>query len=344
MKLSPLIVALAAAPCLLLPAPVLADEDSDPKKAIEELFAERLAATAKTSSIADDIALFDEILPTVASIKSRPELYETACMMAVERLGKKPGGHDVAVRAINGLIKKHPEKWETYLGKLIEVREHQSKFGVRKDRASAAAAHVACLLQLAAVRFKEDEDEAGLTHVRDALVIAKRYRLTVAKSINEILDAFKDVERQLREIERLKNRLKANPADTATAKKLVWVYLLERNDAEEARKYAFLLEDESFVEMVKLATVPTDKIDEPTSAKLSAWYESLSEAPEVAPNQKPIALGQAIRYAQHSLKLHTAKDLERVKAEIRLRKLKAAQQKLTEKPPAPPTRPGLRGR
>ena len=55
-------------------------------------------------------------------------------------------------------------------------------------------------------------------------------------------------------------------------------------------------------------------------------------------------IGQAIRYAQHSLKLHTAKDLERVKAEIRLRKLKAAQQKLTEKPPAPPTRPGLRGR
>ena len=345
MKLSYAILLFVVAPCFFPPAAAIADAEADAKQALQELFGDRLAATAKTSSIADDIALFDEILPTVASIKDRPEIYEQAALMAVDRLGKKPGGHETAVRIVNGLMKKYPKKWDTYIHKLIEVREHQSRVGLRKQRAAAAAAHVACLLQLATAEFRKDNDEAGLTHIREALVIAKRYRLKVVKGIIAILDKFKEIERQLREIEQLKNRLKADPADTGTAKKLVWIYLLERNNAEEARKYAFLLDDEAFVEMVKLATQPMGDIDEPTSTKLADWYESLSEDPSIEANQKPIALGHAVRYIENYLKLHTAKDLERVKAEIRLRKLKQAAQKLTpERSTAPPRLPALPGR
>lgn len=345
MKLSYAILILIVIPSLLSPSLAIADAEADAQNIIEQLFGERLAATAKTSSVSDDIALFDKILPTVAAIRDQPAIYETACKMAVDRLGKRSGGHEAAVRIINDLIKKYPKKWEAYIGKLIEVREHQSKFGIRKQRAAAAAAQVTCLLQLATVRFEKDDDEAGLAYVREALVIAKRYRLKVVKGITDILDHFKHIERQLREIEQLKKRLIANPGDTATAKKLVWVYLIERSDAEEARKYAFLLDDEAFIEMFKLAAEPIDDIDEPTSTKLSVWYESISKDPSLDAHQRPAALNHAIRYAENYLKLHPAKDLDRVKAEIRLRKLKQAAAKSAGSPPAePPRPPALPGR
>lgn len=323
---------------LMAPVDVRADEPNPADAAIQELFGERLAATARTSSAADDVKLFDEILKTTAAIKDEPAVYEAACHMAIERLGKKPGGYDTAVRAINALMKMHPKKWEHYIGELITVREHQTRFGNRKDRASAAAAHVAALLQLTATKF-DDDSEAALTHLREAQQIAKRFRLDVAKGINEILESLAHIEREMREIERLKDRLKANPDDTATAKKLVLILMLERNDPDEARKYAFLLNDEAFVDSLKLSTRPLDDVDKESAAELSAWFEQISDEPATTPKQKKAALVRAITYGERYLTLHKKKDLDRVKAEIRIRKLKQAAEQIADAGPAPPPLP-----
>jgi len=117
--------------------------------------------------------------------------------------------------------------------------------------------------------------------------------------------------------------------------KLVRLYLVDKNDPEEAAKHLEGVADVTLRKYVSAAAKPLEELPEPLCLELGDWYMTLSDSTPM-PSSKAALLTRAAAYYQRFLELHTADDSTRAKATFALKELRQAENSLAKAKPGAP--------
>jgi hypothetical protein len=154
-------------------------------------------------------------------------------------------------------------------------------------------------------RDEKKPAEAEATYQRAYRVAS----LNNSSRVNEIMARIKALQSRAELDKRLVDlqaQVKAAPYDSAPAKTLALLYVLDLDKPADAAGLLQAAKDESLKTYVPLAAGETGKIEEQALKELAAWYESL--APAASPAGKITAYRRARTYYELFLGKHTRQD------------------------------------
>ncbi|MDH3584556.1 MAG: hypothetical protein OER86_10110, partial [Phycisphaerae bacterium] len=125
----------------------------------------------------------------------------------------------------------------------------------------------------------------------------------------------------------LKERLKADPKDTDSARELVRALVVDLDDPTAARKYSFLLPDDTERATIKLAAKPAEMRTAAEALAVARWYEGLAKSNE-ATHMLPMYKRAAESYLQSLIRSIASQDLAHVHARIALTNITQVIEKL----------------
>ena len=255
--------------------------------------------------------------------KAQVMFYRTAYEYGV----KTTSGQDIALKAINILIRIDPENADEWGDKRITLYRMMYARSKPDKKLAAGIKLVALLRDLAEANAKNKQWNTALKHFNSAMRIAVRLKLSerteIADRIREITLAMNRSKR----LESLKQKLIANPNDDSTRNEIIQTCLLEYDSPTRAAKFVSEDGDETLRTYIPMAAKSLDKLTEASCLELAQWYQSL--VPDTAVKaRKIVAMDRAISYLQRYLELHAKQDIASVKARNTLNKLLVAIRKL----------------
>ena len=286
---------------LLHCAVVLAD---DPQALFEELFGQEARAIVTSPGTTDDAELAKRVLQFAKMATGRRELQVFLCGKAHELGTRCKEGYPVALGAMDLLSIVLPGKLGEAREKKLVIRELQYRHARGGERALAREVLLSALLDEADRRMGEYNATGALTLYRRALSVASMVR---SSRKNEILERIKDATEQVKiqkEMDSLARRVKAGSATQAMRKRLLLLYLVERDDAVEATMLLNgISEDERLSACVPRAADPPDRITSAAYMELAEWYVSLASS--ASRWSRPRMLRRAKHYYGQALKLRS---------------------------------------
>ncbi|HUT01657.1 MAG TPA: hypothetical protein VM031_04330 [Phycisphaerae bacterium] len=318
---------------LVSAAPALAE---DVQQTYDSLFGAEAKKVIATFGKADDAAFAKKLLDGAAGVSDSPKLQVLLYEKAYEFGVKHKDGYATAVEAMKRLAAAAPDRKADCDGKLLEVYERQYRSSGRAERTTTGSVLAEHLLSLADAELAGGKTAEAVKHYRRAYFVAKQVRSPQAKAISARIKLALARERVERDLARLEKALKEDPENQATARKLLMLHLVERDDPNKA---AGLLpsigSDEVLRTYVPLLGRDWKQLPETAYLELGAWYASLADRASAA--ARPRMLLRAKAYYEGYLELHGKKDASALQAKGLLRKV---EKQLEQFPDAMAGRPG----
>jgi tetratricopeptide (TPR) repeat protein len=310
-------VAIVAGTCLiaLLSSAAWADDAAD---TFEQLFGAELKKVTTTHDSAAGFALATKLLEAAKSPQTDVALLGILCEKIYDLDAKDPRGYETAIQAMQLEAARIPAQRAAALTKALTLRQKQL------DAARGNARNQATDLLLEAYDAAADAtcragDYAGATALcRKAM----SYAATPAdKEVFKVrLDDVAARQKVQKQVDGLKAKVAADPADAASGTELVRLLVVELD--EPAQAVAFLGEgvDESLKKYVPAAIKDVNSAPELACMELGDWYLILAE--KASPTARPGALDHAAVYYQRFIDLHKAEDAQRARARQLLKQAK----------------------
>lgn len=303
----------------------------DAEQAYRSLFGKQVKKVAASADRKDDAALARKMLDAVKEITDSPELQVLLCQRAYEFGIRDKSGYAAAVDAMKRMVELAPGRRDEAGEKLLEVYTLQFRKSTREHKRQAAEDLLGQLMAVARRKRKAGETGQALAMYRRASTVAS-YVMSPRKK--EILDEIKKTlakQKIEREIVRLEKTLKKNPDHQPTAKKLLMLYLVARDEPHKAVSLLRAAEaDEHFKTYVPLAAAEPNQLAQDVCMELGAWYEGLTGG--AAGPAKSKMLLRAKAYYARFLKVHTKKDAIALKARLALDRIEKQLEELGGKP------------
>jgi len=287
----------------------------------DSLYGERARAAEATASKADDVALASELVAAAKTVKGQPEVVGYLCEKAV---GLVAGDHSVesqgvALEALGLLAERVPGKADAAIERRLPLL--QTMFaGVRGDeRVAVGVRLIDDLLHVAGLRESQAEWLEASALYRKALGVATQTRSARREAIRAAADRATQRRRVAQVIEQLKGKLKADPNDAVSAKRLIDHLIIDMGDLEEAQKYSFLLRDAAAKENLARARRPIEELDDSDAMAMGDWYREM--ATRASSGTEAALLRRALAYYDRFLEAHPATDLYRTKVELARREV-----------------------
>lgn len=293
-----------------------ADAASD----FEALFGAEARKVAATRIKSDDVALAAKLLAAAAGAPDSPKfqilLYEKACEFG----RKSKDGYAHAIAAVRRLAAADPKRQDECDQKLLSVHDLQYRTARGKERIKAGGALSGYLQSFAEARIAAGKTAEALTAYRRALVVAKSIRSKDAKTITGKINATVALQHTDRKAASLRKALKDKPDDKRTAKQLLMLLLVEKNDPKAAGELLESAEaDETTRTFIPLATKTWDELPEDTYIDLGAWYQQLARRTSGGARLKMLARARA--YYETYLTLRGKQDATGLRATMPLKEL-----------------------
>lgn len=314
-----LVAGALALTCWAFPLRGLAEEAAD---TFNLLYSNDLKRVAATKDTADDLALAAQLLEAAKTPKTQAEMIGLLCDKVYELGMKDPKGFRVAVQAMELAAEKAPARKDDWLGKIIAIRQRQYEVAKGEVRTQAAAALVEALEKTAAAKADAGDLDGAAALYRRAMAVAGTAGGEAKNRIKDKLDQAAAHQRIQKQIEQLKTKVEANPADAVSRKELVRLYVVELDSPADAAKFLGEGADEQMRKYVLAAARPVSEAPELACLELGDWYIGLSD--KAAGDAKAAMLARAAAYYRRFLGLHTAEDASRTKATLALTKVEAA--------------------
>ncbi|MDP6546979.1 MAG: hypothetical protein QGH60_23635 [Phycisphaerae bacterium] len=251
---------------------------ADPASDFEALFGAEAKKAAATRIKSDDVALAAKFLTAAAGAPDSPEFQVLLYEKAYEFGMKSKGGYPHAIAAVRRLAAADPKRQDECEKKLLAVHDLAYRTARGKDRVAAGQMLSGYLLSLADARAASGNTSEALTIYRRAHVVAKSIRSKNAKIIVEKINAVVTRQHLDRRIAALQKVLKDKPDDSRTAKQLLMMILIERNDPQAAMELLPAADaDEATRTFITLATKTWEDLPEDTYIDLGDWYRQLSK-------------------------------------------------------------------
>ncbi|MCY2925693.1 MAG: hypothetical protein NT031_09670, partial [Planctomycetota bacterium] len=276
-----------------------------------------------------------------------PPLLAMLCENAYTLAAANTRGVETAVRAMNSLSARQPERQLACLGKIADVQRalYAEKTGLGKHAAGER------LIETQSARADqaaaEDDYAAAVKADEDALAIAKAISSSRKDALLYTLKLFQTRQKSQAALEALKARLKANPADSPARADIIRLYIVEFDNP--ARAAAWLSEESNQLYRTYIPAAQEDpgSLPETLCLELGDWYSQHAEKASL--DSRPPLLRRAMEYYEAFLAKHPAADSKRVKAKLTLDNLRPqlARSSLVPKPrgvrsrPSEPTGPAI---
>ncbi len=308
---------LATAVVLVLAVPAIAQESDAVKQQFDQLYGSKIAAVKQTPTRNDDVDLAQKLIDDAGVVGINSPLGRVIQQQAVELAGDSAAGVELAVSIMARTLREDPEQYPDNLQKMLDLQEKRHRLASSREREAAQWAVVATMAKLAEVKVSQGElGEAAQIYRRTLPMVRRSKGLT--DLIKGMIEELRPWEQMQTRIDKLRERLRANPDDKTAGQELVLLYLLELDNPEQAFKYSFLTADQLMKEQLRDAAKPLDSLDADAAEKLSEWYASLANGQNNVVMRRT-ALKRAAAALERFIAVHTATDVRRAAALIKLK-------------------------
>jgi len=313
--------------CLTVGSVTIAGGAATTEEKFQTLFGDKVRKVAGTSIARDDAELANEFLQACGMLADEPDLQMLLYQKAAEFGSKDPAGHEAALKAVDVLVETAPNRaaeWETHR---LNVRRAVYRRARRSARAEAARAYLDQLVALGEIRTAAGQATQAAAMYRQALLLAKTYRRDRMSELTaKVRSATNRVTLKGRR-DTLKAKLDKDPADAATREQLVMLELLEFDNPAGAVKLLKQDMDEYLRTYIPMAAGPIEKTADTACMELGKWYvQLLDKASTLA--ARTTALRRATAYYRQFLAVHEGKGINRLRAELALKRLSERARKL----------------
>ncbi len=315
-------------------AAITPEEAVKAKQMFDVLYGSDMRRVEKTGHWADDVALGRRLLAAAETqAQGNPALLSLMCEAAYELAAHRREGREVALEAMNLLIRNVPEKTEQAQARIRQVLEWMYLYDGRphEERMAIGRRLIDMTLLVAERRFRIGADVNDLCRL--AQRVARETRPPQMDQIIQRADRLMRMQKVAREIEQLENRLTAAPTNAAARRRLAWLLLTEYDDPIKAAQYA--AGEGGSLRYVSEAGKPIDQLDPQTMLELGDWYLGLSRG-DVSNKAKVNMLQHARAYYSQFLERHPAQDHLRIRAETGIRTVDTEMARVADVVTAPP--------
>jgi len=302
---------------LLLLLATAAPGAQSPEEAFKSLFGEQIRNVSATSSFLDDVKLASEIIKAASTSKLPPELLTVMYNSAFDLASKSPGGYETAFDAMARLAGAVPAQEikcrQKTLGLLLERLRMAKSSSQRQD---SARRYIDALMKTAKLLSEAGNLDSAVTYSRKALALAVNFKLSSVSDIRSRNSRLLSLRSAAKRRELLEKKIKADPADDSSRKKLIEIYLVDLDDPASAGKLLNADSDEMLRTYVALAAKPADQLETAALGELAQWYKQFADG--AAGASKVAMLRRAEGYYAGFLKAYTEKDTKRLKASLGL--------------------------
>jgi len=288
-----------------------------PEQAFKSLFGDQLRSVSATSTVLDDMELAVGIIKAADSADLSDELMAVMYNTAFDLASKSPDGDATAFKAMDRLAAAVPAQEINARQKslaLLLKRLQQAK--TPEQRQEKAGPYAEALMETADLMAEAGNINSAVAYSRKALSISTSLKMPNAPEIRAHYSAL--VRRQSIELRRtsLEKKIKGDPSDSTSRKKLIELNLVDLDDPPAASKHLNSDCDEMLQTYVSLAVKPIEQVEPAALDELARWYVQLADG--AATTSKAPMLRRSEGYYVQFLDVHTEEDTKRVKASLGL--------------------------
>ena len=265
-------------------------------------FAREIRQVKGTSTFADDEKLAGDMLALAKTSTEDARLLAVICRHVHDLSVKTPRGFSLAVAALDLLARTAPDQRPACNEKVLAIRRRQYAISRNGQRQEAGETLLAALIAVADDKTRARDHAHAGKYIRQAVMLVKNARCGDTAELQARARELSAMEALDRQALQLRTLLAARPDDTALRRRVVHLYLIERNDPAAA--VGFLGEDcpEVLRTYVPMAAGQIGTLAPAACAELGDWYKHLaSKAP---PRAKAAMLLRARGFYQDFLRHH----------------------------------------
>ncbi|MCX5685556.1 MAG: hypothetical protein NT049_18010, partial [Planctomycetota bacterium] len=273
-----------------------------------------------TKDAQDDLDLAAQLLEAARAPNTPPAMIVLICEKAYELAITGARDFNAAVQSLDVLADLLPARKEDCLARIITLRQRQYDANKGGEARNVAAEALADALERSAQFKAEAEDFDGAAAVyRHALAVSPTTESKDAVKDKIALMIFR--QKTARQLEDLKAKVAASPADKPARGEMLRLYLVALNNPAEAAKCLTDTDDETTRRLLTEAVAPLLETPGPACLELGDWYLGLSVG---APGfSKTAMLARSAAYYSRFLELYTADDELKTRAAAGLKKVEA---------------------
>jgi hypothetical protein len=288
---------------------------ADAAKQFDDLFGEEVKRVQATPDTKDDVELAQSLIAAAEKSDADPALKQLLCEQASALAMKSSTGAETAVKALQMLADASPERRLESLQHIAELRQKQFMAAKGDERITACETVIAAQLAVAAELERREDFDAAVLQLRKSSALAAGNKSASRDRVKGELDRVLAGQKVYKQIDAAKAKLKENNKDNAAAEELLRLYVVERDDPAEARKYSFLVTDEALSANIKRANTPVEQLTEQDCFEMGEWYRSLGDQTK-SPFSHAAMLRRAVDYYAAFLQTHATEDLMQTKATL----------------------------
>ncbi|MBI5723979.1 MAG: LamG domain-containing protein [Planctomycetes bacterium] len=284
--------------------------------AYNSLFGEDAKKASASRNPKDWQDFANKLLDAVKLAKDSPVLQGVFCDKAYDFAIKDRSGAELAITAMKTLMDVLPDRKAEARTKILKALEMLYQTAPAAEKSKAGETLLAEYVSLIDDRMSDGKSADAIDLCRKAQPLAAAIRSDRAAELTAKLNLAVAIDKVDKDIAQLEASVKADPKNAANVKQLVILYVVNRNDPARAVGLIDSAGDEAIRIYVPLAVKPAADLAETACAELAEWYKSLSEKADSL--GKPQTLARAAEYYRRFLELHTAQDVQSLKAKMSL--------------------------
>jgi len=288
------------------------------QKTFETLYGEDFKRAASSRDTTPAVALAAKLFEAARSAEAQPELMALLCAKACELGALDPKGYETALGAAAFLSEKAPELAGPCQDKVIAIRQKQYDKARADEKVAAGDALVDALIASATMKSRAGDVEEASKRLHKALAVARAVKSPKADGVELQVRAMAERQKAAAQATQLKAQVQADPANAKARDQLVRTLVVDLDNPAEAVKYLDDSCDPMFRKFAPAAARPVADAPEMACLDLADWYLQLGSVAGAA--GKGAMYARAKAYAERFLALHEAKDIDRTRMELALKK------------------------
>lgn len=308
---------------------LLAAPDPQAESMFNDLFGKEYRQVRSTRSIDDDLALSQRMLALAPQVADHAGLCDILCQRIFELSHKHTDGIETAQASQELLIEKVPARKGQALNNLVLLHQHLYNTARGESRKAIAEKLITARMDAADWAQEQEELDLAVQHLRAAQglanVLRSHQRELIAARFNELAL----MQRRQQKADQLNAHLERHPDDQKASRELVMLYLVEMDKPAKAGLYTLPLNDPKLQGQIALACKVADMLTEAELMQLSDWYLQLAE--QAPPDAKLLMYQRTADYLERFLAAHPDEDVNRLKADLRLKQVNQQIEKYSPK-------------
>ncbi len=317
------VLGLAACGIIALYCSYAAASEAEEKaqKTFDTLYGEDFRRAAASRDTAQAVALAAKLLDAAKSAETQPELMALLCAKACELGAMDVKGYETAGAAAALAEMTTPELAGPCQDKIATIRQKQYDKARPEEKDAAGDALVDALVASAATKRRAGDVEEADKRLRKALAVARAVKSPKTDGVELQVRAIAERQKAAVLAAQLKVQVQADPANAKARDQLVRLLVVDLDDPAEAAKYLDETSEAALRRFVPAAARPVAEMPDMGCLELADGYLQFASAAGLA--GKMAAYARVKSYAERFLRLHEARDIDRTRMELALKKADA---------------------